>query len=183
MKSHETTAPAERRRMFRRDERGMTAVEFALIFPIMLALYWGAVDISQVLTADRKVTSMANTTADLIAQAETVDAAALTDIYAAATEIMNPLPTTDLSIVVTSITVDDQGDPEVDWSDAHNGSVRTTPSGLDIPAGMIVDGGSIIVAEVSYLYDSIVTKFVSQNFRLDDAFFLRPRKVDKVVLE
>ncbi|MGI9413901.1 MAG: TadE/TadG family type IV pilus assembly protein [Hyphomicrobiales bacterium] len=161
----------------------MTAVEFALLFPIMLTLYWGAVDISQLLTADRKVTSVASTTADLVAQAETLDAAALTDIYNAASEILAPLPDADLSIVVTSITIDEDGDPEVDWSNAHNGSARTTISGITIPAGMIVGGGSIVLAEVSYLYDSVITKFVSQNFRLADAFFLRPRKVERVVFE
>ena len=171
------------RRSFHRDERGITAVEFAIVFPIMLTLYWGAVDISQVLTADRKVTSVASTTADLVAQAETLDTAALTDIYAAATAILSPLPSTDLSIVVTSIAIDEDGDPEVDWSNAHNGSERTSTAGLDIPAGMIVEGGSIVVAEVTYLYDSVATRFVSQNFSLEDAFYLRPRKVDKVVLE
>ena len=79
--------------------------------------------------------------------------------------------------------VDEDGDPEVDWSNAHNGSERTSTAGLDIPAGMIVEGGSIVVAEVTYLYDSVATRFVSQNFSLEDAFYLRPRKVDKVVLE
>lgn len=174
---------AKRRWPFYRDERGMTAVEFAIVFPVMLTLYWGAVDISQVLTADRKVTSVASTTADLVAQAETLDAAGLADIYAAATAILSPLPSTDLTIVVTSITVDEDGDPEVDWSDNHNGSDRTSTAGLDIPAGMIVEGGSIVVAEVTYLYDSVATRFVSQNFSLEDAFYLRPRKVNQVVFD
>jgi len=172
------------RRLFRLNERGMAAVEFALVFPIMLLLYWGAVDISQLLTADRKVTSVAGTTADLVAQAETLQSADLDDIYEAAATILSPLPNVDLSIVVTSITVDEDGDPEIDWSDATPGTTpRSSPSGLDIPEGMIVEGGSIVVAEVTYLYDSVMTRWVGQNFALGDTFFLRPRKVDKVVLE
>ena len=174
---------AKWRRPFLRDERGITAVEFALIFPIMLVLYMGAVDISQVLTADRKVTSVASTTADLVAQAETLDVAGLTDIYEAARAILSPMSTVDLSIVVTSITIDDDGDPEVDWSNAFNGTIRSSTGGLDIPAGMIVEGGSIVVAEVSYVYDGVLGEFVGTDFQLTDTFYLRPRKVDRVVFE
>ena len=183
MKYFKWMTSAERRWPLHRDERGMTAVEFALVFPLMLLLYMGAVDVSLLLTADRKITSVASTTADLVAQAETVDASALTDIYEAATAILSPMSTTDLSIVVTSIIVDEDGDPEVDWSNARNGTLRTSTSGLDIPAGMIVEGGSIVVAEVSYLYDGVLGKFVGENVQIGDAFYLRPRKVDKVVLE
>jgi len=180
MKFFKWMSSAKRCRSFKRDERGMTAIEFALVFPIMLVLYMGAVDISQVLTADRKVTSVASTTADLVAQAETLDAAGLTDIYEAARAILSPMSTADLSIVVTSITIDDDGDPEVDWSNAFNGTVRSSPGGLDIPAGMIVGGGSIVVAEVSYVYDGVIGEFVGTDFQLTDTFYLRPRKVDRV---
>ena len=81
------------RRLFQRDSRGVSAIEFAFIFPVMITMYMGAVDISQVLTADRKITTLASTAADLVAQAETLTAADLTDIYSAAAEIVAPFPT------------------------------------------------------------------------------------------
>jgi Flp pilus assembly protein TadG len=167
-------------RHFRRDERGVSAIEFALIFPLMITMYLGAVDISQVLTADRKITTLASTAADLVAQAETLSAADLADIYDAASEIVMPFSEADLSIVITSIEIDGGGDPAVDWSNAFNGTARATVSDLTIPNGMIEAGGSVILAEVSYLYDSIITKFVGNDFLLDDAFFLRPRQSEKV---
>jgi Flp pilus assembly pilin Flp len=169
-------------RRFRNDERGVSAIEFAFIFPLMVTMYLGAVDISQVLTADRKITSLASTTADLVAQAEELSEDQLSDIYEAAAEILGPLPVTDLSIVVTSIELDSDGDPQVGWSDAHNGSPRSSLSGLTIPEGMIEAGGSVVLAEVTYLYDSILTAFVGQNFELADRFFLRPRRSGKVGL-
>jgi Flp pilus assembly protein TadG len=171
---------AQLRRRFRRDQRGVSAIEFAFIFPLMVTMYLGAVDISMVLTADRKVTSLASTAADLVAQAETLNAAQLGDIYSAASEILSPLPTEGLTIVVTSIELDEDDDPSVDWSDAENGSPRTSVNDLTIPAGMIDAGGSVILAEITYQYDSILTAFIGQNFELSDRFFLRPRQSEKV---
>lgn len=171
---------AEARRRFRRDQRGVSAIEFAFIFPLMVTMYLGAVDISMVLTADRKITALASTAADLVAQAETLNAAQLGDIYDAASEILSPLPTEGLTIVVTSIELDEDDDPAVDWSDAENGSPRTSVNDLTIPAGMIDAGGSVILAEVTYQYDSIITAFIGQNFELSDRFFLRPRQSAKV---
>lgn len=165
------------RRLFRRDEGGVSAIEFAFIFPVMISMYMGAVDVSQVLTADRKITTLASTVADLVAQAEMLDADDMADIYAAAAEIVAPFPNTDLSIVVTSIELDENDDPVVGWSDGYHGTPRSSVSGVTIPAGMIEAGGSVILAEVTYEYDSILSKFVGQNFELDDAFFLRPRQV------
>ena len=50
------------------DERGVSAVEFAMLLPLMLTLYLGAVEISQGIGADRKVTLTARTVADLVSQ-------------------------------------------------------------------------------------------------------------------
>ena len=50
------------------DERGVSAVEFALLLPLMVTLYLGGVEVSQGLTIDRKVTLVARTVADLAAQ-------------------------------------------------------------------------------------------------------------------
>ena len=43
------------------DERGVSAVEFAMLLPLMLTLYLGAVEVSQGVGADRKATLTART--------------------------------------------------------------------------------------------------------------------------
>ena len=72
---------------FRRDTRGVSAVEFALLAPFMIALYLGSVQLTLGLTADRKVSQVANSVADLVTQDDFITDADLIDIYAAADAI------------------------------------------------------------------------------------------------
>ena len=53
----------------------MAAIEFALIVPIMAVMFIGAVELSQAITVDRRVTQVASSTADLVARADTTDLA------------------------------------------------------------------------------------------------------------
>lgn len=47
---------------------GVAGIEAAFIFPVMLMLYFGLLDLTTVLSANRRVTQMASTLADLVTQ-------------------------------------------------------------------------------------------------------------------
>ena len=53
---------------WRADASGMAAVEFAFIVPIMGVMFIGAVELSQAIIVDRRVTQIASSTADLVAR-------------------------------------------------------------------------------------------------------------------
>ena len=57
----------------RRDQRGVSAVEFAMLLPLMVTLYLGAVEISQGVAIHRKVTLTARTVADLASQVTSIN--------------------------------------------------------------------------------------------------------------
>jgi Flp pilus assembly protein TadG len=61
-------APAARGGRLRRDRRGLAAVEFALVVPLMLVLFFGALEFSSGVAVDRKVTLVARTLSDLTTQ-------------------------------------------------------------------------------------------------------------------
>jgi Flp pilus assembly protein TadG len=171
-------------RRWRSDRRGMAAIEFAMIFPVMVSMYMGSVEISQVLTLDRKITTITAATSDLVAQEKTIDDTMIADIFAAASSMIVPYDELPITIVVTSVVADpDDGSTTVDWSDTLNGTARTPGQTITVPAGLIGPGESLIYTEVTYQYDSIIGHFVSDGFTIDDEFYAKPRRTLKIIRE
>src|SRR6218665_735715 len=118
------------------DERGVAAVEFALVLPLLLGLYLGSVEVSRLYTADQKVAILASSVADLVArQKDTIGATTLDDYFAAAAPVMQPLNTAGLGQVVSLVQIEADGKAVVKWSVASgSGSVRDTDSPFPLAA-------------------------------------------------
>src|SRR5690554_6153201 len=87
-------------------ETGIAAVEFALLVPVMLVLYLGAVDITQGLSADRKLGQSVSTISDLVARHEnpiTIDE--LNAYFDAANTIMRPFEGSDTKLRLSIVKV------------------------------------------------------------------------------
>ena len=91
------------------DDRGISAVEFAMILPRMLTLYLGAVELSQGVGADRKVTLTARTIADLVSQTASINNSDMTNSLNAAAAVMAPYPISNLKVTVSSVKIDATG--------------------------------------------------------------------------
>jgi Flp pilus assembly protein TadG len=90
---------------WRGDSRGIAAVEFAFIVPIMLVMFIGAVELSQAITVDRRVTQVASSTADLVARKETsINNGEITDILRIGGFILAPFDQSPLQVVVRNVT-------------------------------------------------------------------------------
>ena len=90
-------ARTEPLRRLARGEAGMAAVEFALILPMMLALYFGCVVLAQGLEVGRKTQALSRTLADLTAQTPAIGAAPpvladadILNIFAASSAVLFP---------------------------------------------------------------------------------------------
>ena len=51
------------------DTRGVAAVEFVLMLPLMLMIFFGTIQVSTVVAVDRKVSLVARSLSDMISQA------------------------------------------------------------------------------------------------------------------
>lgn len=167
-------------RQFRTNQKGVAAIEFALIAPVMIALYVGLIEFSNALTLDRKLTHTASALADLVAQDNGITDAEMNDILAASAAIVAPYSPNPLRLVVSSVVADSDNNTTVAWSDAKNTSPRGTGSNITLPEGLTEPGSSVILAEVSYTYTSPFTQFLSGGIELQDRFYLRPRRVLQV---
>lgn len=164
------------------DRRGMAAIEFAFVAPIMIGLYVGAVEFGNALTIDRHTSEVASTSADLVAQVTTVSTSDLQDITSAASMILVTgfATTNPPKIVLSSVVADQNNNTKVDWSFATNGaSPRAKNSAFAVPAGLTQANSSVIVAEVTYAFRPLLNlpAFASPgSFDMSRTFYARPRK-------
>jgi len=154
---------------------GVSAVEFALIAPVMVLLYLGMVEISLALSVDRKVTNAASALADLIAQDDLITDDEMVDILNAGNAIIAPFNPADFSVRVSSVSMSLTGDVEIDWSDARAMTARSEGSQPTLPAGILTPGRSIIWVEVAYSYEAPFRE-ITGDFDIEEEFFLRPRQ-------
>lgn len=169
---------------FWRDRRGVSAIEFAIIAPVMITMYFGVGELSGGMMSAQRAGDVASTIGDLVAQCGRVNYSDMTDIWGAASTIMRPFPTTTLKMRVTSIVGDAGGNPIVDWSRPSNWTEVTSPSQVNLPTGMITTTGeSVIVAEAQYVYNSPVNYVTKNGLTFNKKYFLKPRKTGAIQLK
>lgn len=162
------------------NEKGVSAVEFALIAPVMVLIYFGCIELSLLMRADRRVTSTASSLGDLTARLVTVTDADMQDLYNAATVLMEPYPAGSARMRITSVVDNGDGQTRVDWSDGFNTAPYAPNTAITIPAGLVVSPGSVIVAEVEFDYESSVGMVLDASRTVKDTFYLRPRRVSSI---
>jgi len=173
------------------DRSGLAAVEFAMIFPIMVVLYFGVVEFSSAIAVDRKATQVARTLSDLTSQSMTVADTDIKNFGEAAKAIMTPYPPSPLVSSITEVYIDKvSGVARVQWSKGltigptgdvsiaaaapHNpGDVVTLPLAL-----VAAKGTFVIWSEVSYKYTPAVGIMLAQTgITFRDVAYTRPRLV------
>jgi Flp pilus assembly protein TadG len=173
------------------DRSGLAAVEFAMVFPMMVVMYFGVVELSSAIAVDRKATQVARTLSDLTSQSVSVANADLINFGQAAKAIMTPYPASELKSSITEVYVDKTtGVARVQWSRAltidTTGNVTiaaTAPHNVGdvvvLPPGLVVakaKGTYVIWSEVSYKYTPTVGYVLaSTGITFKDAAFTRPR--------
>lgn len=167
---------------------GLAAVEFAIIAPVLATLLLGTVELSNALECHQKVTMVASSAADLVAQTSTVSASQMSDIFNAATAIVYPFPLSSTKIVISSVMSDGTGNGIVAWSVAQNATALATNAAVTLsqPIMSTCTNGvctpcarnacSVILAQVTYGYASPIGKYFVGTVDMTDYFFARPRK-------
>jgi len=171
--------PFNKLRRFVRDDSGISAVEFALIAPLMAMIYFGCIELSLMMTLDRKVTGATAALGDLTSRSSTVSNAELTDIFEATRMVMQPNDMTGSRMRISSL-YEESGAVKVAWSDGCNLTPYATDQVMTIPNNLIPTDGTIIMAEIEYDYNSGIGYFFTTSKTLSDKFYLRPRRVDSI---
>lgn len=167
---------------FRTARGGLAAIEFALIAPVMVTLLLGTVELCNALECHQKVTMLASTGADLVAQSTSISAADMNNVFAAVNAIVYPFATANAKIVISSIVSDGSGNGTVAWSQAQNATPLTVSQTVAVPSGLMPaadcakDACSVILAEVTYDYTSPIGRFILGTVPMADTFYAHPRR-------
>jgi Flp pilus assembly protein TadG len=153
---------------------GIAAVEFAMVLPIMLVLFFGTVEISNGVAVYRKVTMMAHTLSDLTSQSQEVQSATdLPNFFAASTGVMMPYSSSPITQNIAEIWVNASGQARVQWSYP---TVVTPGTVVTIPSNLAVANTYVIYSQVSYVYTPVVGYIMSSSgVTLSDFSYTRPR--------
>jgi Flp pilus assembly protein TadG len=169
-------------RRLKGDRRGVSAVEFALIAPALIACYFGLAEMCGALMAERKASHIASAIGDLVAQATTIHDSDMTDIWTVSNTLMTPLSSTSLKMRVTSIIADSTGKTTIAWTNSPAAWSPAISAGqpITVPTGIVAAGGSVIRSEASYTYSSPVSDFIPVPLTFNEVFYLAPRQSTSV---
>lgn len=172
-------------RLFLRDKSGISAIEAAFVFPVMVAVYLGGTAATQGIVIKRKVTLATRTIGDLVSQDTGVSDAERDAIFTAGRAMMQPYSNANaMTLTVTSLSIDDKGIAKVEWSDRYaegeNKPGRTVGDVVPLPDGINEANTHVILAEGSYTYTPPVGQRYFSTIPLKETFYLRPRHTDSV---
>ncbi|MDB5653397.1 MAG: TadE-like protein [Tardiphaga sp.] len=168
------------------DNRGIAAVEFAMIMPLLMLMFFGMIDVSMGIGADRKVTMIAQTMADLPSRYTAVTDTDFSNFFKIGDAMMTPYPTAKLSVTISQIYLDptSNGLGKVYWSKGD--AVRAVNTTVVVPDGLIgkdpttkvvLANQYLILAEVSFPYQPIIGYVVPKaGLTLSESTYTRPRQ-------
>ena len=163
-------------RSFKHDHDGASAIEFALLAPLLIGLYLGCVEITDGIAADRKVTLTAGALANLTSQSQTITVDGMTNILNASAAIIKPYSVGNLVATITCLKIDGDGNAKVKWSATLNGTARADGASVTLPsAALAVPNSSLVWSEVNYNYTPVVGYTITGTLALSDQMFMSPR--------
>lgn len=171
-------------RRFLRCARGIAAVEFGLVAPLMLAMLLGAVEVTRAVSIDRRFSNAASMIADLVAREERLSASDINAIYEVVSQAMSPFDTAPLSISI--IPVKGRGGTTVSYvapqsvPSYHDGAQPGQCQSVPITEGLIesADGSadSVIIVRATYNFTSLFAGGAVYNANWEHDAYAKPRK-------
>lgn len=141
---------------FARGRRGIAAMEFAVVAPTIIVVFLGGYQLLDAVTVFRKLTDTTVQLANITAQYTTMGQSDVTTVLDASTTIMEPYSTAPISIVLSEVSTDANGNATVTWSKTFQGTALSPGSPVSMPPGFDNPSSSYILVQTSYNYQPTV---------------------------
>jgi Flp pilus assembly protein TadG len=169
---------------FAADERGVAAVEFAAVLPVVLILLLGCFEVPRFVLTYQKLARTAHSVADLVSQAdEPMTLPQLQDVFVAAKMIMAPYDIIGAGKVFVSSINNPSGTVSITWQKSNDSTLTSLKSRIGtvggaptLPAGLSPKtGDEVLVAEVFYNYKPVIGTLIYKGSQLYSVSYSRPR--------
>jgi len=167
-------------RRFVKSTRGVAAIEFAAILPVLAVIFLGSLDGGRAITIYMKARSATFALASIANQYTTIQASDMTGITGATSKIMAPYSSAPAVITISQIAIDNKGNATIVWSYSQGGTARTQFSTITIPSTLAVKNSYLIFAEVSYAFTPMFG-FFGSAITFSDNLYVTPRSSSCVV--
>ena len=166
------------------------AIEFAMVLPVMLVVYLGSVAVGGGVTADRKLSNLSLTLANLTARATAaLQTSDINGIFNASAAGLAPFDYTQAGMVVSSIVFDSANPPNayVVWSQATgpNATALTASCSANLSTTLVPNNirtaiGSAILSQAAFPDQPSVGYVISGTIHLSETDFMVPRNMASV---
>lgn len=170
---------------FVRNEAGMAMVEFGLLLPMLITMFYGCIEVTRYILIVQKTEKLAHTIADVTAQSKTITVASENQLFEATKDIMDPFTTGANSRILVSSLYRAAGastTATVNWRLSGGGTMTVTSAIGNVGATPVMPGGfafnereNVIAAEVFYQFNPLIsTRFFGATTIYRSAFY-KPR--------
>ena len=171
---------------FRRDTRGVAALEFALVAPLLVTMLIGVTEATSLVRAQMKLNHAAGLLGKMVAQQTALVTNGTTNTLGnlcyGAGMAMAPLPATSFASAVASVTNTSSNGTQMDWESDTSCATTATKIGaaaavaLATTKGLVPDvGDSVIIVEVSYVYTASSHLIMPASKTMTQTIYVRPR--------
>jgi Flp pilus assembly protein TadG len=175
-------------RDFLSSPRGVAAIEFGYMFPVLLILLLVSIDMGRALAIAMKVRYAAYSVDAMANQyILSIDDTTMQAILGASATVLAPYAPGPVTVKLTQVKIVSGGTATVVWSDGYNttgytvgSSVTTLPSNLTsntAPTTCATFPCYVLMGEVSYTYTPMFGNFITGPITLSDKLYATPRSV------
>jgi Flp pilus assembly protein TadG len=161
------------------NRQGAALVEFAIILPVLVFLFFGTYEVTRLVRTQMKVANATQAYADVIAAdtSGSLTTANLSDDCTGAGLVLTPFPAASFSAAVASLTSNDGTTWTQVWHDISTCGVTASISGVSLASGLppTATGDALIVVTAKYAYTSPISYLLPASQTLSKTAFARPR--------
>jgi len=180
-----------------KDRRGVAAIEFAFLAPVLLAMYFVTMEISQGIETNKKLSRVASMVADLVTQRSSLTESDIRAIMNIGVSTLQPYNRSSPSITVTAIQISNDATPTVTvvWSRKIVGGTFGIGTGAGtattVPTSLEIQGSYLIRVQAELSYQPVITWAASDkqtlglsaafdNIPMSETYYLKARMSQKV---